>query len=60
MPDIQTSFRDDELEDIEQYAQKLGLTVDEFVSHATNNLVKNIKEDARKRIQNPQSLKIVK
>lgn len=60
MPEIQTSFNDDEIQDIEWAAKKYGLTVDEFVSQATNRLVKNIKEDARKRIQNPKSLKVVK
>ena len=60
MPEILTSFTDDQMQEIKLAAQRQGLTVDEFVSQATNRLVKNIKEDARKRIQNPKSLKIVK
>ncbi|WP_201595372.1 hypothetical protein [Psychrobacter vallis] len=60
MPDISTSFRDDEWETIKEAAELQGLTVEEFVSHATNRLVKNIKEDARKRIYNPKAPKIIK
>lgn len=60
MPDISTSFRDDEWETIKEAAELKGLTVEEFVSHATNRLVKNIKEDARKRIYNPKAPKIIK
>lgn len=60
MPDISTSFRDDEWEKIKEAAESQGLTAEEFVSHATNRLVKNIKEDARKRIYNPKAPKIIK
>ena len=54
------SFEDDELKDIKWAADLQGLTVEEFVSQAANKLVKNIKEDARKRIYNPKSIKILK
>lgn len=60
MPDIPTSFDDDDFEDIKNAAQSQGLTVEEFVSHATNKFVKNIKEDARQKIQDPKSIKILK
>ena len=60
MPDIPTSFEDDELKDIKWAADLQGLTVEEFVSQAANKLVKNIKEDARKRIYDPRSIKILK
>lgn len=60
MPDIPTSFEDDELKDIKWAADLQGLTVEEFVSQAANKLVKNIKEDARKRIYDPKSIKILK
>lgn len=60
MPDIPTSFEDDELKDIKWAADLQGLTVEEFVSQAANKLVKNIKEDARKRIYDPKSIKLLK
>lgn len=60
MPDIPTSFRDDETEDLEWAANQLGMTVEEFTAHATNQFLKNSKEDMRKRIENPKALKIIK
>lgn len=60
MPDIPTSFKEDELEDLKWAANQLGMTTEEFTAHAANQLVKNTKEDMRKRIQNPKSIKIVK
>ena len=60
MPDIPTSFEDDDFEDVKWAAETQGLTVEEFVSQAANGMVKNIKEDARKRIYNPKSIKILK
>lgn len=60
MPDIPTSFKDDDYEDVKWAAELQGLTVEEFVSQAANGLVKNIKEDARQRVYNPKSIKILK
>lgn len=60
MPDIPTSFKDDDYEDVKWAAELQGLTVEEFVSQAANGLVKNIKEDARQRVHNPKSIKILK
>ena len=60
MPDIPASFRDEDMKDIKWAADLQCLTVEEFVGQATNRLVENTKEDARKRLQNPKSLKIVK
>jgi hypothetical protein len=60
MPDIPTSFEDDDLKDIRAAAESQGLTVEEFVSHATNKLVKSIKEGARQRVHDPKSIKILK
>lgn len=60
MPDISTSFRDDELEEIQWAANKIGMTVEEFTAHAANQIVRNTKEDMRKRIQNPKAFKKLK
>lgn len=60
MPDIPTSFEDDDFEDVKWAAEMQGLTVEEFVSQAANGLVKNIKEDARKRAHDPNAIKILK
>ena len=60
MPDIPASFKEDELEDLEWAANQLGMTVEEFTAHAANKLVKNTKEDMRKRIHNPKPLKIIR
>lgn len=60
MPDIPTSFKEDEIKDLEWAANQLGMTVEEFTAHATNQFVKNSKEDMRKRIENPKALKIIK
>lgn len=60
MPDIPTDFKEDELDDLRWAANQLDMTVEEFTAHAANQLVKNSKEDMRKRIQNPKSLKKLK
>lgn len=60
MPDIPTDFKEGELEDLQWAANQLGMTAEEFTAHATNQLVKNSKEDMRKRIENPKSLKIIR
>lgn len=60
MPDIPTDFKEDEIDDLKWAANQLGMTVDEFTSHAANQLVKNSKEDMRKRIENPKSIKVIK
>lgn len=60
MPDIPTSFDDDEFEDVKWAAELQGLTVEEFVSKAASGMVKNIKEGARKRVHNPKSIKLLK
>lgn len=60
MPDIPTHFKEDEIDDIKWAANQLGMTVDEFTAHAANQLVKKSKEDMRKRIENPKSIKIIK
>lgn len=59
MPDIPTSFKEDELEDLEWAASQLGMTIEEFTAHAANQLVRNTKEDMRKRIHNSNSIKII-
>lgn len=60
MPDIPTDFKESEIDDIKWAANQLGMTVEEFTAHAANQLVKNSKEDMRKRIENPKSLKKLK
>lgn len=60
MPDIPTVFKEDEIDDLEWAANQLGMTVEQFTVHAANQMVKNTKEDMRKRIQNPKSLKKLK
>lgn len=60
MPDIPTDFKEEEIDDIKWAANQLGMTVEEFTAHAANQLIKNTREDARKRIQNPNALKIIK
>lgn len=60
MPDIDTEFKEDEIDDLKWAANQLGMTIDEFTAHAANQLVKNTKEDMRKRIENPKSLKKLK
>lgn len=60
MPDVPTDFKDDEIDDLKWAAEQLGMTVEEFTTHATKRLVRNTKEDMRKRIQNPQSIKVIK
>jgi len=60
MPDVLTEFKEKEIEDLEWAANQLGMTAEEFTTHAANQLVKNTKEDMRKRIQNPKSLKKLK
>lgn len=59
MPDIPASFKEDELEDLEWAANQLGMTIEEFTAHAANQLVRNTKEDMRKRIHNSNSIKII-
>lgn len=58
--DISTSFKDDDFEEVKWAAESQGLTVEEFVSHATNRLVKKIKGDARNRVNDPKSIKLLK
>lgn len=61
MPDNDApSFNKDELEDIKRAAEIMDMTVEELVSHSTNRYVKRVKEDARKLIYNPKSIKILK
>ena len=60
MPDIPTEFNQHEMNDLKLEANRLGMTEEEFVTHATNRFVKNAKEDMRKRIENPKSLRIIK
>ncbi|WP_286707954.1 hypothetical protein [Psychrobacter sp. UBA2514] len=61
MPDNdQPSFSEDELEDIKRAAEIMGMTVEELVSYSANRYVKRVKEDARKLIYNPKSIKILK
>ena len=60
MPDIPTSFKEDEIKDLEWAANQLGMTVEEFTAHAANQFVKNSKEDMRKRIENPKSIRVIK
>ena len=60
MPDIPTDFKESEIDDIKWAANQLGMTAEEFTAHAANQLVKNSKEDMRKRIENPKSLKKLK
>ena len=61
MPDIETEFKDDEeMKRLRWAAKQKGMTVEEFATHATNRFVKKTKDDIRKRIQNPDSIKIIK
>jgi len=61
MPDIDTEFKDEEeMKRLRWAAEKKGMTVEEFTAHATNQFVKKTKDDIRKRIQNPESIQIIK
>lgn len=61
MPDIETEFKnDEEVKQLQWAAKQKGMTVEEFTAHAANQFVKQSKEDIRKRIQNPESIHIIK
>ncbi len=61
MPDIETEFKnDEEIKQLRWAAEQKGMTVEEFTTYAANQFVKKSKDDIRKRIQNPDSIKIVK
>ena len=61
MPDIETDFKnDEEVRQLRWAAEQKGRTVEEFTAHAANQFVKKSKDDIRKRIQNPESIHIIK
>lgn len=61
MPDIETEFKnDEEMKQLRWAAEKRGMTVEEFTTHAANQFVKQSKSDIRKRIQNPDPIQIIK
>ncbi len=61
MPDIETDFKnDEEVKQLRWAAEQKGMTVEEFTAHAANQFVKKSKDDIRKRIQNPESIHIIK
>lgn len=61
MPDIETEFKnDEEMKRLRWAAAQKGMTVEEFTAHATNQFVKKTASDIRKRLQNPDSIQIIK
>lgn len=60
MPNVETSFDDEEIEDIKHFAEQMNMTETEFVEYATKKYVKTVKETAKQKLQTEPKFRVYK